>query len=106
MSAAERTNERATKSAPTSTATARSATSLSVIAGNSGRAKVTLIPLRGASGPGETTRANTSPDCTRSTARRGTPSPITISRALGDQAREVGEVDEDPIGIARAADRR
>ncbi len=37
------------------------------------------MPLRGASGPGDTARATTSPGPTCSTASRGTPSPITIS---------------------------
>src|SRR3954468_4685632 len=37
------------------------------------------MPLRGASGPGETARATTSPGPTCSTASRGTPSPMTIS---------------------------
>ena len=36
------------------------------------------MPLRGASGPGETARATTSRPSMRSTAKRGTPSPITI----------------------------
>ena len=52
--------------------------SFSVIAGSSGRAKVTLTPLRGPSGPGEITRVTTSPESTSSTASRGTPSPTTI----------------------------
>ena len=102
MSAAERTNESATKSAPASTASARSATSLSVIAGSSGRAKVTLIPLRGASGPGETTRASTSPDLHALDRQARDAVADHDLRALGHQAREVGEVDEDPIGIARS----
>src|SRR5215208_7582193 len=79
MSAAERTNESATKSAPASQATSRSARSFSVIAGSSGRAKVTLTPLRADSGPGEMTRARTSVSVTPATLMRGTPSPITIS---------------------------
>ena len=37
------------------------------------------MPLRGASGPGETARATTSSPCSDTTANRGTPSPITIS---------------------------
>ena len=36
------------------------------------------MPLRGASGPGATARAKTSPPSMRSTAKRGTPSPMTI----------------------------
>ena len=53
--------------------------SLSVIAGSSGRAQVTLMPLRGESGPAARTRATTSLPRTSSTDSRGTPSPITIS---------------------------
>ena len=79
MSAAERTKDSATKSAPSSAASFRSATSFSVIAGSSGRAYVTLMPLRGASGPGETARVTTSSPCSETTANRGTPSPMTIS---------------------------
>src|SRR5688500_19721383 len=79
MSPAERTNDSATKSAPARQATSRSARSLSVIAGSSGRANVTLTPLRADTGPGETTRARTSVSVTPATLSRGTPSPITIS---------------------------
>src|SRR5215213_7689023 len=79
MSPAERTNDRATKSAPASQAISRSVRSFEVIAGSSGRAKVTLTPFRADSGPGETTRARTSVSVTPATLKRGTPSPITIS---------------------------
>ena len=77
MSWAERTKERATKSASSSTASSRSMASFSVIAGSSGRACVTLMPLRGARRPGEIVRQSTSPGRMASTAKRGTPSPIT-----------------------------
>ena len=79
MSAAERTNESATKSAPASQATSRSARSFSVIAGSSGRAKVTLTPLRADSGPGRRPARAPPSSVTPATLKRGTPSPITIS---------------------------
>src|SRR5918911_144005 len=77
-SAPDRTKDSATKSASCSTARARSARSFSVKVGREGWAWVTLIPLRAARVPRESTRATTSPSRTRSASMRGTPSPITI----------------------------
>ena len=100
-SAAERTNESATKSASSSAASARSSTSLSVIAGSSGRAQVTLMPLRADSGPAERTRATTSPSLNAVDREARDAVADHDLAALGDQAGEVGEVDDHAVGAGR-----
>src|SRR3954454_20366444 len=105
MSAAERTNDSATKSPPSSAASARSSRSLSVIAGSSGRAYVTLMPLRADSGPGDTAAATTTSPSSHWTAKRVHPAPLDGEprhavadddlRALRDERGELVELDRD-----------
>ena len=92
MSAAERTNDSATKSPPMSAANARSPKSLSVIAGSPGRAYVTLIPLRGTSSPDDVDLATTSPG--PRSARHQTRHTVADDDlgALGDESWEVREI--------------
>ena len=58
------------------------------------------MPLRGAIGPGETARVTTFAPSMRSTAKRGTPSPITIWN-VGHQRRELVEGDDDLVRQGR-----
>ena len=52
---------------------------------------MTLTPLRADSGPGDTTRVTTSPAATPSTARRGTPSPMTSCERSVTSAAKCGK---------------
>ena len=59
------------------------------------------MPLRGASGPGEIARAMTSAPSSRSTTKRGTPSPITICERSVTSAVNLSKSTTTPFGAER-----
>ena len=74
-----------------------------MIAGSSGRAKVTLTPLRADTGPGETTRARTSVSVTPATLKPRHAVADHDLRLRRAQPREALEVDRDAVLAAAVA---
>ena len=107
MSAAERTNESATKSAPSSTASAEVGDVLLGDRGQLGPRVGDVDALARRQRAGRDARARRRPPpSTRSTAKRGTPSPITISERSVTSAAKLGEVDDHAVVAAAPAPRR